>query len=723
MLEKLQNEKKECTGCAACKNICPVGAIQMLPDEEGFYKPVIDSALCIHCNKCESVCPQLHCVKENDNNPVCYAVQASEKVREVSSSGGVFSILAEYIFDKGGYVCGAAYDEDYRSVSMIMINKRSDMEKLRGSKYVYAKPGNIYQQVKEKLESREYVLFSGTPCQVAALNNFLGKKYEKLLTVDFLCGGVNSEKVYNLYLDEIAQGRTIKNVCFRPKKYGWDYCGIEITFEENDFYYRPLKDSFHKGHLKWLYAGNSCAECTYAEIPRQGDFSMGDFWQIKKFLPDVDADKGISCLLINNNKAENILEEIEKWMHFKHKVPLSFLKRHNRMQEKRAPHLARSRFFNLISEGMKFSKAVDYAVNWKFDVALTGCWTVRNYGGELTYYALYKTLKSMGYETLMVERRLDIPGYDIPKPSVFRNNPYPYYDVCRIHKNFKDQWELNNRVESFICGSDQIWNYELMGADSIRSYTMDYVADWRKKITYASSFGGNKIKGKAEETQELEKLIKRLNYVSVREKGGKQICENIGVKAEWVIDPVFLCDKKEYHKLCEKVNYKVQGDYLFTYFIFPDRNKYGIDRFAGQLKCDYIGTVNAGTSFLEKVGFSDEKWPYPYIEHIKIEDWINYLIHARFIVTDSFHATCFAIMYRIPFVFIQGTMTENGGFARLSSILETLNLMDRVVPTVEEALRNKKYLEPINYDAVHEILDKEIVRCKEWLRNAIESEL
>lgn len=719
--EALEEAKKECTGCGACYNICPVNAIKMIPDTEGFFKPEIDGKTCIHCNRCADICPQVHYERRNDDNPSCYAVQASDEIRMASSSGGVFSVLADYIFERGGYVCGAAYDTDLRGVSMIMIHDRSEMEKLRGSKYVYAKPGSIYAQVKEKLKQNAYVLFSGTPCQVAALNKYLGGNYDTLITVDILCGGTPPEKIYRMYVDELSERGKVEKISFRCKKYGWDYYGIEYTYEDGTTHFRPLKDPYFKDFVKWLYVGKACAECTFAAPARPGDFSMGDFWQIEKVLPDLDVDKGVSCLLVNNQKSREMYEEIKDNFKFRQDIPLAFLKRHNRLQEKRAHHLARTRFFNLISKGVTFSKAVDYSLGWKFDIALTGCWTVKNYGGEITYYALYNTLKDMGYETIMAERRADIPGYDVPRPSLFYDNPYPFYDVSRIHKNFQDQWELNNRVRCFMCGSDQIWNYSVMQEEAVRSYTMDYVADWRKKITYASSFGCNYIKGDENQVSELTNLIKRLNCISVREKEGCNICEKIGVAAEWVLDPVFLCDPEVYKILMDKARGKSKGEYLFSYFVNPNKGKYGIDILAQKLGYGYVGIVSGSEADLKKWGFSEKKWPYPYMNYVKVEDWLYNLAHSQFIVTDSFHAICMAIIFRKPFLFTQGRMTEQYGFGRISSLLEHLGLMERVVDTVEVALRDDNYLTPIDYDSVYKILEKEIERSKKWLRDAIEA--
>lgn len=724
LLNKIHEIGKECSGCSLCASICPNEAIVMSPNKEGFFMPAIDEGKCINCGLCERKCPQLNLIKDNYADPSCYAVKADSEILKVSSSGGVFTVLSEYVFEKGGYVCGAAYDDNFTGVSHIMISDRSEMYKLRGSKYVYSKPNGIYKQVKDKLNEGHYVLFSGTPCQVAALNAYLPQKYEKLITVDLLCAGVPSEKIFSKYISEVAQGKKVTSISFRPKEYGWEYTGIQIKFDDDSEYIiHSIRDPYLKGFLNSLFKCDACKNCSYATLPRQGDFTIGDFWGIEKYDDSIDTKEGVSSVMLNNTKSESIFKEVRDRFVFAKKIHLPFLLSHNQCSEKRRSHLAKTRFYYLLNNGFSFTKAVDYALKWKFDIALTGCWTVRNYGGELTYYALYKTLRSMGYTVIMVERRVDIPNYNIPNPSLFNKNPYPFYDVSRIHKSFTDQRELNERVKTFICGSDQIWNFRLMNEESIKSYTMDYVADWRKKIAYATSFGSVELAGNEEQQQELAKLISRLNYVSVREKSGIDICSKIGVKAEWTIDPLLLCDKEDYNELLKNSSVTKNEKYVFAYFLWPNSFKYGLDKFSQILNLDYVITVNADEAALKRINFSETTFPYPYIKNCKLEDWLYYAVNSTYIVTDSFHATCLAIAYKKPFVFVKGNLNEHNGLERITSLLEPLGLMDRIADTVESTLKDEKYMEEIDYNRIYKILDKEKERSINWLKKAIDSEL
>lgn len=716
LLGKLKEMNRECTGCAACCSVCPHEAIRMEPDEEGFFKPDINEEKCINCELCERTCPQLNMRNDNFENPACYAVKADEEILKVSSSGGAFTILADYVFARNGYVCGAAYDEDFKGVSHIMISDAKDMYKLRGSKYVYSKPGNIYRQVKEKLLDDQYVLFSGTPCQVAALNNILNRKYEKLITVDLLCGGVPSENIFKQYIEEVSDGKKIKSVNFRPKKYGWSYSGIEIIFEDGtDYMLHSVNDPYLKGFLNWLYVGNSCANCQFAPTPRQGDFSIGDFWNISRYSDELYDRNGVSCLLINNKTAGMIFERVRDRFVFAERVPLSFLKRFNRMQPGRKHHLARSRFFDLIRRGYSLDKAVDYALNWKFDVALSGCWTVPNYGGHLTYYALYKTLNKMGYTVIMVERRADIPNYNVPGPTLFSQNPYPFYDVCAIAKTFEKQQELNIRVRNFIVGSDQILNCALFRFEAIKSFYLDYVTEYRKKIAYAASFGDSVFHGNEQQKSELKSILKTFDFVSSREDSGVELFDKVfEISAEQVLDPVLLCDKAEYDNLINKSKSRISGPYLFTYY-HPDSEDYytGLEKLGDKLN---YGIVNTLRNEFTSTG------SYDFLGNVKCEDWLYYLSNSRLVVADSFHAICFSIIYKIPFVCVVGTATEkSGGLDRIKTLLTSLNLQDRIVKTVQELLEKKIYLSEIDYDAVHDILNRERERSLNWLKNAIES--
>ena len=214
--------KQNCCGCTACASICPKGCIAMKADKEGFCYPQIDEALCIDCGLCEKVCPLLHKPDKHGIINVYGAKNIDDSVRFTSSSGGMFTLFAEQVLNRGGVVFGAAFDGSLQ-VCHAGISTMQELAKLRGSKYVQSNMNGIFKQVRTLLAGGKKVLFSGTPCQIAGLKGFLIKDYANLLTVDVVCHGVPSAKVYNKHLTEIAAdtGEAVTQVKFRDKADGW----------------------------------------------------------------------------------------------------------------------------------------------------------------------------------------------------------------------------------------------------------------------------------------------------------------------------------------------------------------------------------------------------------------------------------------------------------------------------------------------------------------------
>ena len=303
---------EKCTGCSACANACPHKAITMLPNAEGFVIPIADVEKCVECHLCERACPIIN-VRKNDNNtnPGAFALW-SQKDRTTSSSGGAFSAFARLIISKGGVVFGAALDKDMtcRHVEVDSIN---DLEKLRGSKYVQSFIGTAFESVRRKLREGRYVLFCGTPCQIAGLKSFLRKDYDNLLLLDLACHGVPSNKVFKAYLYKISTrfAGQVDGFEFRRRN-GWGFApsislgGKLIPIYGTDAIYMSAFD-------KNAIFRKSCYTCPYAQIPRMGDCSLADFWGIgrygKPFTHDVM--KGVSLVLTNNSKGQSYLEQLK----------------------------------------------------------------------------------------------------------------------------------------------------------------------------------------------------------------------------------------------------------------------------------------------------------------------------------------------------------------------------------------------------------------------------
>ena len=227
-------DKRNCTSCSACYNICPKNAIEMIEDKEGFKYPVVNKKLCIECKMCEKICPVINKNKKEDKyqEPIVIAAQSKDtNIRLDSTSGGLYTEIAKSILKQNGYICGAVYDE-YWMVKHILTNDDKELEHLRSSKYLQSDINNIYSEIKSILQQGKKVLMCGSPCQIAGLNNYLGKAYENLYTCDFICRGMNSPKIFKGYINNLESKykSKITKIKFKNKIHGWHNFSTKIDF-------------------------------------------------------------------------------------------------------------------------------------------------------------------------------------------------------------------------------------------------------------------------------------------------------------------------------------------------------------------------------------------------------------------------------------------------------------------------------------------------------------
>lgn len=327
-------DKEKCCGCAACVQKCPKQCIGLVEDFEGFLYPEANLDLCIDCGLCEKVCPVINQREEREPVHVYAAKNKNEKIRLESSSGGVFTLLAEQVLEENGVVFGAKFNEDWEVVHAYTETVEG-LAAFRGSKYVQSRVGDTFKQAESFLKQGRKVLYSGTPCQIAGLKLFLRKEYDNLLTVDFICHGVPSPKVFSMYLDEtiarqgvvgkntvlshpLNKKDAIKSISFRDKALGWKKYSFVLTLsattgaEKNSVLLsEPLnKNLFMRGFLADLYLRPSCYACPTKCLKSGSDITIGDFWGIQNVLPQFDDDKGVSSFFVNNDKYMNIEEEM-----------------------------------------------------------------------------------------------------------------------------------------------------------------------------------------------------------------------------------------------------------------------------------------------------------------------------------------------------------------------------------------------------------------------------
>lgn len=311
-------DKSKCCGCSACLHICPKHSITFKEDQEGFLYPNVDKSTCIECGLCEKVCPVLNQDQERKPLQVYAAKHTDDEIRMKSSSGGIFTLLAEHIIDKGGVVFGARFNENWEVVHDYTETKEG-LAPFRGSKYVQSNIGNSYKQVEKFLKAGREVMFTGTPCQVAGLKKYLRKDYENLLTVDFVCHGVPSPMVWRKYLEEEIYSYNnvvITGINFREKSISWKNFSFIVEFTKTEDAGEQKKvfssvfydNSYMNAFLSNLGLRPSCYACLAKSGKSGADITIGDFWGIDLIDSYLSDDIGVSLVVVNNLAALSIIE-------------------------------------------------------------------------------------------------------------------------------------------------------------------------------------------------------------------------------------------------------------------------------------------------------------------------------------------------------------------------------------------------------------------------------
>lgn len=341
------SKKVECSGCGACYQICPKDCISMETDSEGFLYPKVDESKCINCGMCYKTCPMINDIKRDKQEILVYACKnKKDNQRLESSSGGVFSLLAQKVIENNGVVFGAAFDEDMNVIHRYAESLDS-IEAFRGSKYVQSNTLNTFKQVKQFLDNKKQVLFSGTPCQVNGLTKFLGNPYDNLILINCVCMGVPSPQVYKKYIDYINSKYTSKlqNVNFRCKNSGWKNYSLKLSFEDGQVYCSPHnQDLYLKGFSKILFLRPSCHDCRFKDFRNVADITLGDYWGVHTKFPDFDDDKGVSLILVNNQKGQTLFESIRSELIVRQSDIEHAIKTHYSLVNSIQPNKKRSEF-------------------------------------------------------------------------------------------------------------------------------------------------------------------------------------------------------------------------------------------------------------------------------------------------------------------------------------------------------------------------------------------
>ena len=698
-----------CVGCSSCVHHCPHKAIVMAYQDQGFLYPQVDTERCTHCRICLSVCPTQLSFSTSPIPPQCLAVQASRQERMESSSGGVFPLLAKYFLSQGGYVAGAIYDAQFH-IHHVVSNNLDDVEAMRSSKYAQSDTRNLYPRIRDLLDQGEQVLFSGCACQIAGLRAFLKKSYDNLYTVDVVCHGVPSPLVFESRLKEFVQEYgPLSHVSFRKKSaIGW-FGNLCLWFQNGKSYVPKQWDWYYICFINNWILRESCYQCEF-KGEKYSDLTMADFWGIQTLAPGLEDGAGTSYLTVNTPKGQHLYDAVAP--QFEKIVP--FGKEAIPILEAANPNLrssvVRPAMRDLFFQQWKHTPAHllqtlrNVYAHTTFEVGLVLFWGP-NHGNALTNYALYKAV-SHNKKALVVDNCVSRPTgrfYDFAKRHYVCSSDYIPQGAPSI---------LSDLCSTLLIGSDQIWNEQFsknIGAG--RYFQLDFAADNVRKVAYGASFGNIEnappAKGYAE-------LYQRFHKIGMREQAGAELCrKRYGVDADFVLDPVFLLDASEYENLASQSSLQEEEPFIFTYFLFPNQQTLevcrSIQKQLGGIRILHTTQGNWETR-------DDYRHLYNFdhlLRDVSVEDWLYYIQHAKYVITDSFHATCFSLFFHKDFLSIAHAVSER--FATLTQWGDVASHIGKnLTPQFVQ-----KCMQPLDYGPIDIAVESERRRCLEWLRAAI----
>lgn len=700
-----------CVGCGGCQSICPVHAISMEPNEEGFLYPVVDQMMCIQCNLCLAVCPTQEELPAVPAPHIYYGLQGPDDVRMKASSGGVFPLLAQHILEQGGYVAGAVYDRNFK-VHHVVSNRKEDIAAMRTSKYVQSDTSQVYSVIKGLLEAGKLVLFTGTACQVAGLLAYLSDPYENLYTMDVTCHGVPSPGVFARYLDQFRRKKDpITQVNFRNKKvFGWA-TNLYIQYASGQSYAPTRQDPYMVAFLHDWILRESCYHCQFKGM-RYSDLTAADFWGIQYLDPTFEDGKGTSFLTINTPKGQQLFQilqgKFKKSAEFgRESEPILEIANPNLRSSVRRPKF-RDVFFRFWQETPGTLEQVwqKAFASLHFDVGLILHWSP-NFGNALTNYALYTHL-AKSRQVLAVDNCGTL--HPTGPFAQFADRHY----VCSSHYFPCGQIALvENSCDALVVGSDQVWNrYFNQQFQSGSYYQLGFAGDRVRKVAYGASFG---TRGAEPLPQEFAPLYRRFDKIGVREAFGVESCRELyGVEAECVLDPVFLLEEADYQVLADQSHMEETHPFILAYILNPTEEKRrAIQQLQQQLGGD-VKVISLCEPVQSSIELSRRELDFAYIcSDPTVEDFLYLFQNCQYVVTDSFHGTCFSLIFRKNFMSFVNRQPDR------FTVFQKFGDASRHIGTSPSQDFLETCLQPLDYDAIYRDLERERERSRKWLEDAL----
>lgn len=754
-------DRINCTGCSACASVCGRSALGMKPDKAGFLYPVVDDNLCIQCGRCTAVCPVLK-PNEPDLSPKCFAARTfdSELLR-CSSSGGVFSELAKQILAEKGSVFGCVADDFY--VRQVKIDSEAGLSALRGSKYVQSDVRDSYRIAQSDLQFGRNVLYSGTPCQIAGLKRFLGKEYENLICVEVLCYGVPSPMAFcKLAQSYFGQKGKITDVSFRNKDAGW--WGWAWVWDKIFSFYDDGRltcgnenesNAYVEAFLNLLSSRRSCYQCTAKDGRSGADLSIGDFWGLEKSSVDIKDGLGMSAVMVHTKRGQELFDRADCW---RQEVKLDEITKSNRgyFSSKTPPPKSRRAFLFLVrflsnrralhvielirTRGRSLFRGCKSQDGGNFVGIMTYNWRVmmHNYGTFFQHLALRNALTSLGYRPFRIDNAcwrdviftmampiratrlwiLSLLGLK-KRPDAGLFSWWPLKEFFKFYFDYKkhigvlfDQDDLKKKAFACIAGSDQVWT------SGQRECFLGDVEDDVRKLTYAVSADWTAVDNIPGWEDLIKMTAQTFAGVSIRESVGVEKYKKITGREDVVrvCDPVLLMRPEFYVEKFHLKSRKSKQGNMVCYFVNACSEK---DVGMATLR-EIATTMNKRLRFIGIQGAENIPTRVERV-HPTPNQFLQLILDADIVFTNSFHGLLFSILFNKQFVFVQ-QVTHPGidQNMRQYEYLEFFGLTDRAVgprdslSDVESVLARE-----IDWKRVNERVERFRILSREWLRHKL----
>ena len=662
-----------------------------------------------------------------------YIIQSkNNNLIKKSSSGGMFAELAKFVLSKNGVVFGCAMErvEDGFDVKHIYIENEKDLYKLQGSKYVQSRIGNTIKEAKEFLDKGRFVLYSGTPCQIAGLKAYLKQDYDNLLTVDLSCTGTPSLEIFNSFIKFLEKkfGQKIIKFEFRNKeRMGWSCGNALITFEngKQKILYNNVTSYLYLFINKKLQ-NRSCQECKYTGLERISDVTVADAWGIEKEYSELVKNKfninnGLSLVIVNTDKAEEIIKQfsdniiiesvdINKLQKYNNPLTTSqnnifddtYLTEYKKFEYKGIEDLFKQKlgkkyyYYILKNHTPQFIKnIIKFFKPKQEDFLLMTLYCLSNYGSLLTAYALYETLANLGYKGRLIHY-----GNPMSYGKVFINK---YFLLTRRVVNFNDMKKLSKLTDNFILGSDNLINYDTNPFWSVARNLLNFTTNNKKRLMISGSIGEwNGTTQNKQEHNYIKYLLDRFDYISTREEHGKQVFEKeYDVQADWLNDPVFYLKKDDFIELTRNIK-EDYSNKIMQYVLYPTAETEEI--------VDYT-KKRMGLDTIKFDGNDNVKY-FSNNKNKSVENWLKAILESKLVITDSFHCVAFCLIFNKDFVCIKNTHAT----VRFLSLFKRLGIQIPLIETVKDLQSaDLSYNKDVVNKSLNDIREFALAKIQEYL--------